>query len=319
MIAASEFTVQIESLVVDYGTTRALNQFAMAIRRGEIYGLLGPNGAGKTTLFQVLSTLLPPTSGMVRILGLPIAEDVAAVRRNISLMPDLAPIPRDLSAVEYLRVFAESYGLRGQERDRRVAECLEQVSLSDKAKERCHRLSLGMRQRLAFAKTILHRPAVLILDEPASGLDPIARVQLRESLQALAAEGTTVILSSHVLSDIEELCTSIGLIHKGALLDEGPTSEVLNRQAHGSSRSRITVSGEMSTLIQWAEEHPHLHAIKTDAKALALEVSFDESVLPAEQLFRDLASAELGVTSFQPLAVRLEDVIVSLSSPTSAL
>jgi ABC-2 type transport system ATP-binding protein len=310
--AAMDAPVRVESLVIDYGSIRALDHFDLAIPKGEVFGLLGPNGAGKSTLFQVLATLLPPLIGNVEIAGIPVSEDTETIRSRIAFMPDLAPLPSDLRAIEYLRVYAECYGLRGKARDQRVAEVLNRVQLADRAKDFSTNLSLGMRQRLAFAKAILHRPELLILDEPASGLDPAARVQLRQTLQLLAAEGTTVILSSHVLSDIEDLCTSIGLIHQGRLIDAGKTSEVLRRQGKGLARVKVHAPGQLSALALWTTRQPELSIAMQHPEDDSLVIGFDEKELPTAELFRRIADADLGVTAFQPLVVRLEEVIINL-------
>nr|MCU0797701.1 ABC transporter ATP-binding protein [Akkermansiaceae bacterium] len=209
--------VRISGLGVDYGGHRALDGVNLRVPRGEVFGLLGPNGAGKSTLFRVLATLLVPSRGEVELCGRKLRGETAGIRALISYMPDMAPLPSDLKAVEYLRFFAEAYAIRGKERDRRVEECLEAVGLTNRAKEFCTRLSLGMRQRLALAKALLHRPRLLILDEPASGLDPMARSDLKTALRRQAEEGSTVIISSHVMAEIGDLCTSIGLLDKGIL------------------------------------------------------------------------------------------------------
>lgn len=323
MIASPEFSpaiatdasVRITSLVVDYGKTRAIDELDLAIPRGEILGLLGPNGAGKSTLFQVLSTLLSPTSGQVELAGLPIAERVEDVRARLSFMPDLAPLPSDLRVVEYLRAFAECYGIRGKERDRRVEIALDEAQLGDRAKALCKKLSLGMRQRLAFAKALLHHPEVILLDEPASGLDAVSRKRLRQALERQAARGTTIILSSHVLGDIEDLCTSIAFIQAGKILEVGRTKEVLTRQNRTKNRVRIQAPGRLPELRSWVSEHGGLVIIDSLSTEDSLVIEHDDSTVSATHLFREISAVDLGVTSYQPVEVSLEDVILGLSQP----
>ncbi|RYD46410.1 MAG: ABC transporter ATP-binding protein, partial [Verrucomicrobiaceae bacterium] len=191
--------IDIRSLRVDYGNFVAVDDLTLSVPAGEVFGLVGPNGAGKTSTFRVLTTLMEPTYGEVFIDGIDALEDIASARRIIGYMPDLAPVPSDLKVWEFLDFHAAAYGLgsRSQRRDR-VAECIEEVALTEQRNSWCKELSRGQTQRVVLAKTLLHRPRVLILDEPASGLDPLARRDLRHTLRNLAKTGATVFVSSHI-------------------------------------------------------------------------------------------------------------------------
>jgi ABC-2 type transport system ATP-binding protein len=191
--------IDIRYLRVDYGNFVAVDDLTLKVPPGEVLGLVGPNGAGKTSTFRVLATLMEPTYGEVILSGIDVLEDREMARRIIGYMPDLAPVPSDLKVGEFLEFHAAAYGLgnRTQRRDR-VAECLAEVALSDKQGSWCRELSRGQTQRVVLAKTLLHRPRVLILDEPASGLDPLARRDLRQALRKLAATGATIFVSSHI-------------------------------------------------------------------------------------------------------------------------
>ena len=195
--------VDIRSLRVDYGDFVAVDDLTLAVPPGEILGIVGPNGAGKTSTFRVLATLMEPTHGDVFFDGVDIAEDPRQARRLMGYMPDLAPVPSDLKVWEFLDFYAAAYGLRdAHERRQRADRCLETVGLSNLRNNGCRELSRGQTQRVVLAKTLLHEPRVLILDEPASGLDPLARRDLRTALQSLAATGATILISSHILSEL---------------------------------------------------------------------------------------------------------------------
>ncbi|MEO7097778.1 MAG: ABC transporter ATP-binding protein [Luteolibacter sp.] len=233
--------IDIRYLRVDYGNFVAVDDLTLSVPPGEVFGLVGPNGAGKTSTFRVLTTLMEPTYGEVILSGVDVLEDIETARRIIGYMPDLAPVPSDLKVWEFLEFHAAAYGLgtRTQRRDR-VAECLEEVALTDQRDSWCKELSRGQTQRVVLAKTLLHRPRVLILDEPASGLDPLARRDLRQALRKLALTGATVFVSSHILSELAEMCSSLCVMNCGRLLASGTAEEV--RKQMGSTERTLTVS-----------------------------------------------------------------------------
>lgn len=239
--AAGVPAIQINDLRVDYGDFVAVDDVTMSVPPGEIFGLVGPNGAGKTSTFRVLATLMEPTYGEVRLAGIDIFEQPENARRVIGYMPDLAPVPSDLKVWEFLDLYAESHGLGNTEqRTARIHECLTQVNLMEKWGVYCKTLSRGQTQRLVLAKTLLHRPKVLILDEPASGMDPLSRRQLRLALRGLVAEGATIIVSSHILSELAEMCTSLCVMNRGKLLASGTVDEV--RRVLGRAERTLTLS-----------------------------------------------------------------------------
>jgi len=219
--------IETSDIRVDYEDVTAVVDLSVSIGRGEVFGLIGPNGAGKTSLIRVLATLQEPTYGDARIAGIDIAEDVARARRQIGYMPDLAPVYKDLRCWEFLDLFARAYFVSPRERKSRVEECIELVKLGGKRRAMAGTLSRGMTQRLVLAKTLLHDPAVLLLDEPASGLDPLARIELRELLKGLSEREKTVLVSSHILNELSEFCTSIGVMEKGRMVVSGSLSEVV--------------------------------------------------------------------------------------------
>lgn len=221
--------LELSRLRKEYFNVVALADVDLAIPAGEIFGLIGPNGAGKTTLLRILATTLEPTAGRVWLEGKDPRADLPGTRRQIGFMPDFFQVYRDLTVREFLSFFALAHGLRGAELTRRVAEVIEWIGLEDKADSLCKGLSRGMVQRLGLGRAILHRPRLLLLDEPASGLDPLARRRLFEILQRVRAEGATILISSHILAELSDLCTSVGMMDHGVFLEAGPTEQVIRR------------------------------------------------------------------------------------------
>jgi len=219
--------VSIRDLRIDYGSHIAVHGMDLDIPAGVIYGLVGPNGAGKTSTFKAITSLLEPTNGSINIAGYDIVKHRRHAQAIIGYMPDMAPVPTDLKLWEFLELYAGSHGLYGKEKADRISECLEMVELDHKTKAYCKSLSRGMMQRLVLAKTMLHRPRTLILDEPASGMDVRSRVTLRNILRNACSEGATVLVSSHILSELSEMCDMIGILHQGNLLSTGTVDEVL--------------------------------------------------------------------------------------------
>jgi ABC-2 type transport system ATP-binding protein len=221
--------VRISNLTKRYGTTFAVRELDLEIERGAIYGLIGRNGAGKTTTFSVLASLLTPTAGHVELLGLDPAKQPADVRRVMGYMPDVLGLYDDLRVDEYLDFFAASYRIPKASRVGVIDGLLELVDLTSKRDAVVNSLSRGMKQRLSLARALVHDPEVLILDEPASGLDPRARVELRNLLVELKDLGKTIIVSSHILSELAEMCTAVGIMEGGQLLASGPPNEIRDR------------------------------------------------------------------------------------------
>jgi len=218
--------IEVRGLVKRYGRLTAVNELSMTIPRGGIFGLIGPNGAGKTTTMLSIATLLPYDAGEVRVLGHDPRSDPYAVRRTIGWMPDFFGVYEGLTCAEYLDFFAASYHLARAERAAQVAGLLELVNLSGKRDVDVSGLSRGMQQRLSLARALVHDPEVLILDEPASGLDPRARIELREILLELGSQGHTILVSSHILAELEELCDRVAIMESGRVLAQGTPDEI---------------------------------------------------------------------------------------------
>jgi len=304
--------IEIRDLRVDYGDFVAVRDISLSVPYGEVFGLVGPNGAGKTSTFKVLTTLMEPTYGEVSIAGLDIFEQAEEAREVMGYMPDLAPVPSDLKLWEFLDFHANTHRLgKRKERRDRVDECLGVVNLLEKSNSWCKELSRGQTQRLVLAKTLLHRPKVLILDEPASGLDPLSRREMRLILQELARQGSTIIVSSHILSELAEMCSSICVMNQGALLASGSAEEV--RRQLGSAERRLTavVFSDAAPVESWLEGRNGVSGILSDGPRVGFNfVGSDED---QECLLRDLATAGLGLRSFEEGSSSFEEILVKVA------
>jgi ABC-2 type transport system ATP-binding protein len=305
--------IEIIDLRVDYDDLTAVSNLSLKIDKGEIYGLVGPNGAGKTSTLNVLATLLVPTYGTVRMAGFDLEEDPDKIRARLGYMPDLAPVIENLKVWEFLDLFAAAHGLRGAEKAARVTECLELVGMNEKREVLCGTLSRGMTQRVVLAKTLLHRPEILLLDEPASGMDPLARIELKDALQAVAKTGATIIISSHILSELSEMATSIGILHKGKLREHGPVHEVLASLQQAAAHIQIGVVGDPDPCRQWLEQKGlTVGADPKQPQQLEVELEGDEAAQAA--LLREMVQTGFTIRSFQPRRSSLEDIMRAISA-----
>jgi ABC-2 type transport system ATP-binding protein len=218
--------IETKDLLKRYGKFSAVNSLSLEVPTGSIYGFVGPNGAGKTTTMRMLTTLTRPTSGQAWVAGHSVSEEPRAVRRAIGYMPDEFGVYDDMRVWEYLDFFAACYDIPEADRKRLIDDLLELVDLTHRREDMVDKLSRGMKQRLSLARTLAHDPAVLILDEPASGLDPRARVEIRELLVQLSKMGKTIFFSSHILADVAEICTHIGIVEAGQMVAQGSMDEM---------------------------------------------------------------------------------------------
>ncbi len=237
--------VETRELTKRYSSVTALDHLNLAIPEGAIYGFIGPNGAGKTTTMRILTALLKPTYGEAWIAGHEVTRDPKAIRKLVGWMPDNFGVYDNMKAWEYLDFFAASYGVPEARRKQQLDELLALVDLANKRDEYVMGLSRGMKQRLSLARTMAHDPQLLILDEPASGLDPRARIELRELLKELRALGKTIMISSHILTELAEMCTHIGIIEAGRLLVTGEVSQILaSLQPHRTIEVQVLADAE---------------------------------------------------------------------------
>ncbi len=242
--------VETINLTKRYGRLTALNNLHLKIQEGECFGYIGPNGAGKTTTIKILATLLQPTWGEARICGHVIGYESRKIRPLIGYVPDFFGAYEDMVVQEYLEFFASAYNITGKQRTRVVNDVLELTDLVYKRDALVDSLSRGMKQRLSISRVLLHDPKVLLLDEPASGLDPRARIEIRELLKELHRMGKTIIISSHILHELAELCTTVGIIEQGELLYHGPLEEIIRRARTGTKlHIRVTEQQDLAALL----------------------------------------------------------------------
>jgi ABC-2 type transport system ATP-binding protein len=239
------YAIETRGLTRKYGKLTAVDDLNLQVATGALYGLIGPNGAGKTTSLRMLAGLLEPSSGEIIMNGRVANHDWRELRRQIGYMPDFFGVYEDMLVWEYLDFFARCYGLPKDRQRQVVDELLELVDLTEKRDTYIQTLSRGMRQRLCLAHALVHDPQVLLLDEPASGLDPRARIEMRELLRELGSMGKTILVSSHILTELGELCDSIGIIERGRLVASGPLEEI-SLQIHQERSLRIKVLSDHS-------------------------------------------------------------------------
>ncbi|MEI6603919.1 MAG: ABC transporter ATP-binding protein [Verrucomicrobiota bacterium] len=305
--------IDIRCLRVDYGTFCAVDDLTLSVPPGEVFGLVGPNGAGKTSTFRVLTTLMEPTYGEVIMGGVDVLEDLAAARRVIGYMPDLAPLPSDLKVREFLEFHAAAYGLGGRsQRRERVAECLEEVSLGEQSQSWCKALSRGQMQRVVLAKTLLHRPRILILDEPASGLDPLARRNLRHALCKLASTGTTVFISSHILSELAEMCTSLCVMNRGRLLAAGTVDEVRCQLGNTERTLTVTLLARHDDAAAWLQSQPAVHDLRITGPQWMF--GFSGSDEAQADLLEGLIRRGVRLRAFEEKRSSFEDILVDVAA-----
>ncbi len=303
--------VETRGLTRRYGKVTAVDAINLQVPAGAIFGLIGPNGAGKTTTLRMLSGLLEPTAGEIIIGGQVANHDWRLLRRQIGYMPDFFGVYEDMLVWEYLDFFGRCYDLPAARRGHAVDELLELVDLADKREAYVETLSRGMRQRLCLAHALVHDPQVLLLDEPASGLDPRARVEMRELLRELGAMGKTVIVSSHILSELAELCDSVGIIEKGRLVAGGPVAEI-TKQVYEGHTLRIQVLSDTAEAEAALRGWRGVGSILTTANVLEVEFLGDDQA--AAELLAALVSRGVRVASFAQLTSDLEEIFLRLTA-----
>jgi ABC-2 type transport system ATP-binding protein len=310
--------VETRGLVKRYDDQLAVAGIDLVVGPGEIYGLVGPNGAGKTTTMKILATLLAPTSGEAFVTGIPVSADPVEVRRRIGYMPDFYGVYDDLRVWEYLDFFARCYEVPARKRAPMIGELLEIVGLTDRRDAYVESLSRGMRQRLCLAHTLVHDPALLILDEPASGLDPRARVEMREILRELRGMGKTILVSSHILPELGEMCTGVAIIDHGRVLRSGTIQEI-ERSLRASALLRIDVVGDeaaVSAAAEWLGTDSRISDVLpgqgTDGIA-RLEAAFDGTTADQAALLRRMIEAGHTVAGFTQATSDLEEIFLKVT------
>lgn len=259
--------VKIEHLRKTYGKFVALEDMNLEIKQGELFGFVGPNGAGKTTTMKILSGLLSADSGFVRVDDVNVTAEPQRVREKIGYMPDFFGVYDNLKAIEYMEFFASIYGINGKAARKLCLEMMDLVNLADKENAYVDGLSRGMKQRLCLARCLLHSPKLLILDEPASGLDPRARFEMKEILRNLSDMGKTILISSHILPELAEMCTSVGIVEKGKMVVTGTVDEIMSQFNNSNPLVMQFVQGQEET-IRFLKENPSIENISIKGEKL---------------------------------------------------
>lgn len=302
--------IETKNLTKNFGNLTAVDDLNLTIQDGDIFGFVGPNGAGKTTTMRILVTLLEPTRGKAFINGLDISRNGKKVRRLVGYMPDFMGVYDDLKVFEYLEFFAAAFGIERKKRKSIVEGVLELTDLRSKARSTVDSLSRGMQQRLGFARVLIHDPKVLILDEPASGLDPRARIEIRELLRELKRMGKTIMISSHILSELEEICDHIGIIEHGRLVFSGTLDEILPRLGI-QNKVRVKVVDKQDKAVEMLSALPQVRQVQALGDYIA--VTFRDGQDGNGIIARTLVKADLNIISIQPEKLKLDDAFLQLT------
>lgn len=293
-----------------FGTTRAVDDVSFHVMAGEVFGFIGPNGAGKTTTMRILATLDLPSYGDALVDGFSVVNDPDRVRRRIGFMPDYFGTYFNVSCNEYLDFFARAYGLRQQRRHEAVRRVMQFTGLDVLADKPIRGFSKGMKQRLCLGRAMIHDPAVLVLDEPAAGLDPRARIELRQMIRQLAERGKAILVSSHILTELAEMCDRVGIIEQGKLLATGTVDEIRREAAPAREMDvRLTVPAEPCH--QWLLQQPNVRDVALQGKQLRFTLDGDEE--DQVVLLRSLIEQGYPVAEFRGQTKSLEDVFMHVT------
>jgi ABC-2 type transport system ATP-binding protein len=302
--------IRTQNLTKDYGDLTAVANLNLTIEQGNIFGFIGPNGAGKTTTMRILVTLLEPTNGTAFIDGLDVRRAGKKVRRLVGYMPDFMGVYDDLKVFEYLEFFAAAFSIERRKRKSIVEGVLELTDLQSKQNATVDSLSRGMQQRLGLARVLIHDPKVLILDEPASGLDPRARIEIRELLRELKRMGKTIMISSHILSELEEICDNIGIIEHGQMVFSGTLAEIRSHLGI-QSKVRVKVAANQEKAVELLSALPEIREVRIVDDYIS--VTFHEGKEGDGLIARILVNAKFDLVSLQPEQLKLDDAFLQLT------
>jgi len=307
--------VEVNRLWVRYGKTVAVRDLSFEIPQGEVFGFIGPNGAGKTTTIKVLATLLAPLDGRVRIGGIDVLHSPERVRPRIGYMPDFFGVYEDLTVNEYLHFFAAAYRMARAKRNAVVDDVLALTDLGAKRDTAVDALSRGMKQRLGLARVLLHDPDLLLLDEPASGLDPRARIEIRELLKELRNMGKTILISSHILHELAQMCTRIGIVEAGRMVAQGSLADIY-RQLSLRHVVHVQFANESPELLERIKAIHAVEAVEHDIDRVSIHVR--GAAMPVEELLERLIGLGARVRMFQPEAMDMETLFMKLTEGKTA-
>jgi ABC-2 type transport system ATP-binding protein len=307
--------VCIRDLRVNYGKFEAVKGISLDIPRGEVFGFIGPNGAGKSSTIRVLATLQPKFRGLAMVCGMDVLSQPHQVREKIGYMPDFFGVYEDLTALEYLHFFAAAYKLPQKKRKGVIDDVLSLTDLVHKADSPVDGLSRGMKQRLALARVLLHDPDLLLLDEPASGLDPRARIEVRELLKALKEMGKTILISSHILHELSQLCTRIGIIETGQMVAQGSLNDIF-RQLQLKRVIHMRFENPAEDLEGRIQNIPGVDSVERQVDRWAVRLHEDQTSVA--DLHQALVEEKARITMFQPEAMDMETAFMKLTEGKTA-
>ncbi len=310
MIRTAIPQIELRNLHRVFEHTHAVNDVSFEVYAGEVFGYIGPNGAGKTTSMRILATLDDPTSGDAFVDGFSVTDDPDRVRRRLGFMPDYFGTYQNVNVYEYLDFFARSYGLRGQARLSAIGEVMEFTQLDELAHKPISGLSKGMKQRLCLGRTMIHGPSVLVLDEPAAGLDPRARIELREMINKLAASGKAILISSHILTELAEMCDRVGIIERGRLLAVGSVAEI-SSGARAKATVHVRVLEGDDRLRNWLIARPEVSDLQLNDSLAVFDFAGDRHAEAG--LLRAMVNDGLPVVEFGAKHQSLEDVFLHVT------
>ncbi len=302
--------LSIRNLNKRYGRFQAVSDLNLDVPEGEIFGFVGPNGAGKTTTMKIICGLLRATSGEITLDGVDIIQNSRRMKEKIGYMPDFVGVYDDLKVSEYLEFYASIYNIKGQERKRITDDLLELVDLGSKREAYVDSLSRGMKQRLCLARSLVHNPRLLVLDEPASGMDPRARFEMKEILKNLKGMGKTIIISSHILPELAELCTSIGIIDQGRMVISGSNEEIM-QQVYNKKVVRLKVRDRLDDAVLILKEYPFVDKLVIGENTI--QAGFGGGDGEMSRVLSDLINRGIPVVSFAQMDGNLEDVFIKVT------
>lgn len=302
--------IRVEGLVKNYGKFRAVNKLSFEVGKGEIFGFVGSNGAGKSTTMKIAAGLLKPTGGTIYINEFDVTKEPAKAKRSIGYVPDFFGVYDDLKTGEYMNFYCGIHKIAKEQREPIIDNLLELVNLSDKKDFYVDDLSRGMKQRLCLARALIHDPEILILDEPASGLDPRARVEFRDIIRTLKDMDKTVIISSHILLELAEICTTIGIIEKGELVTKGSVAEIQKQLSH-LSKIKVKATNETKDIILTLRQMPNVSEVIEGHGYV--DCSFSGNDEEKGTLLKELISSGLNVYHFEETAGNLESIFMHLT------
>jgi ABC-2 type transport system ATP-binding protein len=310
MIRTASPQIELRRLHRVFDQTHAVNDVSFEVYAGEVFGYIGPNGAGKTTSMRILATLDEPTAGDAFVDGFSVVEDPDRVRRRLGFMPDYFGTYQNVNVLEYLDFFARAYGLVGRERINAIGEVMEFTQLDSLAHKPIDGLSKGMKQRLCLGRTMIHNPSVLILDEPAAGLDPRARIELRDMISRLAEAGKAILISSHILTELAEISHRVGILEQGRLLAVGSVADISAR-VHTRSTVRVRVLDDGNLLHRWLAERDGIEELQMDDDLCTFSHAGDRKSEAA--LLTAMVDAGFSIIEFGARHKSLEDVFLHVT------